>query len=114
MIRAWDEYEVFVLPVHDSFIIPAGFRDVLNTIMIDCFKAEFGSIPKMKLKETEETLMTEFQLLSRVTEYDDAGNITKAGVNGKDTFAAYQYEQNAYIGFNTRKVEWESEHWLLD
>ena len=109
MIRAWDEYEVLVLPVHDSFIIPAGFRDVLNVLMIDCFKAELGSIPKMEPKEKDEALMTEFQLLSRVTEYDDAGNITKAGVNGKDTFAAYQHEQTAYIGYNIRKAEWYSE-----
>lgn len=110
MLNVWREYGVLVLPVHDSFIIQAGFLKVLNAQMKNSFLEIVKSSPLMVTKGKTEALKSNLEKLSQSVVIDDAGRTIKAGVNAADTWKEYKKENEIYAGYSKRLADINKKH----
>ncbi len=106
MLSMWNRHGIVVLPVHDSFIVPAASIDDLKAEMLTSFKEITGYTAKMKASVPDESLKSDLDKMAQVVVYDTAGNITKVGVNAADTWDAYK--QDGYEGYRLRGEQWEA------
>jgi hypothetical protein len=89
MLKMLDDEGIPVLPLHDTFIVRAIFKDVLSDVMEVSFKEIIKGEPTIDAKES---------LLDGASKFYSLND---------DSFDDYLEDQSTHSGYHLRTTEWK-------
>jgi hypothetical protein len=89
MLKMLNEEDITILPLHDSFIVRAIFKDVLSDVMEVSFKEVIKGEPSIDAKAS---------LLDGVSKFYSLNDYS---------FDDYLEDQSTHSGYHLRTTEWK-------